>query len=109
MPGPREPTDIEPELDPSSVHTRLTAEQLKEYLAARQAALKEAESRRKAEREANIAAGRITMEEMTGKELAEHHPGATLHISPMRRTIGPVCLHVIDKVTLYVAEVFDGY
>lgn len=106
MPGPRDvqPTDQE-------APTHLTEREFKEWLANKQDALAAKAEEQAAKREADIVAGRIPIEQLTGKELADHHPG-TLSVHLLY--LSPLYTHSLNQssVDLFLsvqAEVFQGY
>jgi hypothetical protein len=63
--------DTEDEMRPPP---KLTKEEFQKWQAAHEAAQTAALEAKLAQREADVAAGKIPIDEMTGKELAKHHP-----------------------------------
>lgn len=53
---------------------KLTAEQFRRWKAEKEVTQRLAAQEAEAKRREDILAGRIPLEELTGKELAEHHP-----------------------------------
>lgn len=77
MPGPK-PTEPDQDMDninPEDHNHKLTAEEFKAFIDRKHAEDAAKAAQALAEREAAINAGTIPIDDMTGKELAEHHPG----------------------------------